>query len=222
MENNPEADATHSPRDLGMPEAKVRRKDNSPHHLPDVSVLGRGGAAELPGKADVRPTAASPLLVERRGDLLTALESKEAVIVHQTNCVTTAAKGLAQTIFERIPRANVYKTGENKRASPGSILVKERVVALFGQHLPGKPGRGETKAQRLTWFRAGLENLKKYVRNPESKITEVCFPQNIGCALAGGNWEDYRREIKDFARGVSDAQNADGSCRSVKVVIYAL
>ena len=116
------------------------------------------------------------------------------------------------------------------RPTPGSIDFCDgspHVVALFAQFLFGKPpssvkykftdshiNKGiakDTEENRLRYFERALTNFKKYLiqRNNNSSgndtIDTIVFPYNIGCGLAGGNWKNYRKKIKNFARKLQDA-----------------
>ena len=37
------------------------------------------------------------------------------------------------------------------------------------------------------------------------KISRIYFQFSIGCALAGGVWQDYKETIEDFSRGVNQS-----------------
>ena len=56
---------------------------------------------------------------------------------------------------------------------------------------PEPPG-GDTKANRLRWFKEGLAKLAA------EGFRRVAFPHEIGCALAGGSWRDYEAAIADY------------------------
>ena len=47
-------------------------------------------------------------------------------------------------------------------------------------------------------------NNKSIIKN----INKIIFPKNIGCNLAGGNWQLYRKEIKVFARKLRKINNS--------------
>ena len=136
------------------------------------------------------------------GDLT---EANEKYIVHQCNCTTKSAKGLAATIFRKFPYADVYNVIGNRNDIPGTIKVmgngqKNRyVINLFGQIAGGKPKPNKESAeQRLQYFRAGLQKISE-IQNLES----VAFPYLIGCGLAGGDWNLYLNEIQNFANNVN-------------------
>lgn len=147
------------------------------------------------------------------------LECKDKYIVHQTNCVTTGAGGLAQYLFEKFPYADVYATRTKKdcninslRDRPGAIIIsgngqdQRYVVNLMGQLYPGgfwDDMPEDSEKMRHKFFHQGLIKLAK-VPNLES----VAFPAGIGCGIAGGNWEWYLGMINIFAKYIFDEQGA--------------
>lgn len=135
------------------------------------------------------------------------LESKSKYIVHQCNCITTSAAGLAKSLFDKYPYADIYKN-RTKDDFPGSIKIcgngiDERfVIAIFGQYGPGKSCLAnysyDNKILRLTYFKNALERIKEI-----SNLESISFPYGIGCGLAGGNWENYLKLIEDFSNSVN-------------------
>ena len=45
-----------------------------------------------------------------------------------------------------------------------------------------EPAGGDTRANRLSWFKEGLAALGR------ESFGSVAFPREIGCGLAGGTW----------------------------------
>ncbi len=150
-----------------------------------------------------------------RGNLL---EAKEKFLVHQTNCFSNSrALGLAAAVFEKHPYANCY-LDRKEQSIPGTIDVRGNgidqrfVINLHGQVYPGKPKHPRSALDgtfaRETYFRQGLDHIAQ-IPNLES----VAFPFNIGCGLAGGNWENYLAILADFANLVEETQG-------IKVTVY--
>jgi len=145
------------------------------------------------------------------GDLL---EAKEKYILHQTNCLTNNAGGLALYLFLKFPYSNVYKD-RTSNDTPGTIKVcgngkdQRYVINAFGQYYPGPPKfQGRDSAQkRQEYFSQCLEEVSK-IENLES----IAFPYLIGCGLAKGKWENYLKMILDFS-------NLD-CMKDIPVVIY--
>lgn len=145
-------------------------------------------------------------------------------IVHQCNCLTVRSHGLAKTIAERRPYADIYAERTpmgrrncavpEQRGKPGSIAVRKDVVCLLAQWRPGRVQAPywqrypesqpvESRQQRLKWFRQCLQQLSQYL---ESQTATVAFPYKIGCGLAGGNWTLYKNAIDGFAAANKNLQ----------------
>jgi O-acetyl-ADP-ribose deacetylase (regulator of RNase III) len=166
-----------------------------------------------------------------KGDLL---ESKEKYIVHQTNCCSTGAGGLAYYLFKKFPYADVYSCRDRsmhlgwstdeigsrpavEHDQPGTIIIRGNgkdqryVVGVMGQYYPGGPGYGKHRdidgpIVRQRYFHQALWELAQ-IENLES----VAFPYGIGCGLAAGDWEVYFKILNNFADYLSG---------KVDVVIY--
>jgi hypothetical protein len=124
------------------------------------------------------------------------LDDNSQYICHQTNTKTTKGKGLSLAMFRTFPWSDVYT--DNKTRTPGTIEVrgngkdKRFVIAMYAQRYPG-PSKwpNDTNGMREAWFKKCLEEIQAL--KPES----VAFPKQIGCGLAGGNWDHYLGFIKD-------------------------
>lgn len=124
------------------------------------------------------------------------------IIAQQCNCVTKTAKGLSKTISDAYEHANFYDRASP--STPGTIEVrggkgKQWVLAMYAQYHPGGASEknGDTKEQRLVWFEACLEKIKK-IKN----MRVIAFPHNIGCGLAKGDWDQYHALLEKFAEDV--------------------
>lgn len=136
------------------------------------------------------------------GDIL---KSTAQYIIHQTNCVSLKASGLAGSIFEKYPQCNIYNTrGElNIWHKPGHIYIVGNVINAMGQFFPGKPHSekidgilvNDTEEQRIEWFKMCLARVLKL-----PNLQSIDFPWKIGCGLAGGNWNEYKKIIGSFQR----------------------
>lgn len=86
--------------------------------------------------------------VSRNGNMLT--ESPQgAWLVHQCNCMTRSAAGLAKEIFAAYPAANTYR---QQLRVPGTIYIAHgtphNVINLYGQQKPGRADATETHDDR--------------------------------------------------------------------------
>lgn len=149
------------------------------------------------------------------------LEASEQYIVHQCNCVTWNAAGIARSIFDKYPYADVYSIREATayQDKPGTILIRgngenERyIIALMGQVYPGKPIDNykdiDSAELRQEYFKNGLQKIAEL---PELK--SIALPVQIGCGLAGGNWNEYLDIINKFANDVYS------NCKAETVLYY--
>lgn len=150
-----------------------------------------------------------PNLHHVRGDLLA---HDADYIVHQCNCRTTRAWGLAYSLFGSFPHADTYTVPSDPKLAPmppkrvpGTFTLHggpgtglRGVINLYGQDAPGKASAAaETKAQRLTWFQNALLQLADV-----PNLKSVAFPHGIGCGLAGGTWAQYEAALVEFAAHV--------------------
>lgn len=163
-----------------------------------------------------------PNLVYKSGDLLTA---KEEYVVHQCNCVTIRPAGLAAAITSKFPYAAPYA---NRRpdpshrsrclpadmAKPGTIQVwrspspeTPHFIGLYAQEGPGNSSGEDSRSAREGWFRQCLELVAEV-----DGLKSIALPWQIGCGLAGGDWEVYQKIIKEWAEKHEDIQ----------IVIYKL
>lgn len=134
------------------------------------------------------------------------LSATEKYIIHQCNCETAEAAGLAYEVFKKYPYANVYKYRRHDELSydtPGTIVVKgghcqekaRGVINLFGQRHKSVPNSSDdTYEMRMKWFKSALEAVACI---PD--VESVAFPHGIGCGMAGGKWEDYYAMITEWS-----------------------
>lgn len=132
-------------------------------------------------------------------------------IIHQCNCVSKNAAGVAKAIFQTFPEANVYKDrSDTRRDAPGTIkavntrgtktasVAAPLIINLFGQVYPGPAKfKGDTSDDRLGYFEKGLKLAGETLNR--LGITEVAVPNGIGCGMAGGDMHDYMSLIRSFS-----------------------
>lgn len=162
------------------------------------------------------------------GDLL---EVEADFIVHQINCLSVKAHGLAESIAKKYPWADRYakrrQDGNRNlaipedRDLPGDVVVlvppvaisAPYVVGLLGQYdfsSPLKYNRGlplskeDTAENREKWFWQALQKFAVIVNATQK--TKIAFPERIGCGLAGGSWPKYIEMLKSFSELVSRSE----------------
>ncbi len=121
------------------------------------------------------------------------------IIAHVVNDVGAWGKGFVVALAKRHPQARSAYRREWKRHMLGQVQLVPigddlSVANMFAQH---GIGRGQRRL-RYPALRRCLENLAS-----SAKILDatVLMPQ-IGCGLAGGDWEVVRALIKAEMRGV--------------------
>lgn len=136
-----------------------------------------------------------------KGDLLT---TGAQFIVHQTNCTSSQAAGLAKDIFNQFPYSDCYKN-RLKASSPGTIevcgdgLEKRFIINLFGQYFPGPPAESgmDSASDRKKYFHNGLLEISKI-----PNLKSIAFPYKIACGLGGGDWNWYFNHLQKFANSL--------------------
>jgi len=142
------------------------------------------------------------------GDILT---SDANVIFHQVNCQMAMGSGLARQVRRWCPKHYEDFIGYSKTMKPEELLGDwictkynnhTKVVGLFGQL-----NYGTTK--RHTDYNAlekGLVEIKEIVNLLPNNYPNCRFavPYNLGCGLAGGDWNVVRAMLIRLFGDTSD------------------
>ena len=182
------------------------------------------GAAPAPIAAAPQPQKTISRVTLPGGVLDDSLLARVDAIAQQSNCVGCDGRGLAQGIAakfpwacayaqrRRMPPANKFAIPED-RPKPGTIDARRGpsgtplVINMFSQYEMGGPGKyrrvefppgvSDLAPQREAWFAQCLQAISQLPT--ASRPRSLAFPHQIGCGLAGGNWDRYERMIADFA-----------------------
>jgi len=135
------------------------------------------------------------------GNLLTA---KEQFICHQCNCISASVSGLARSIINAFPYANIYSDRDTfNRTEPGTISIsgngkdQRYIINMFAQYYPGKYNDdywNDSSMQRLSYFKSCLDRIEKIY-----DLESIAFPYCIGCGIGGGDWVDYEAMLLEFS-----------------------
>ncbi len=198
-----------------------RRRERSPTEPTD-----RRSSSRSPGPQRFqRPAPAAPR--RRNGRPIVTLTYPDGVfdirlrdhtltVAHQVNTANVNPGGLAAAIADFAPYGDVFRGRQpgrvclvppEDRATPGSVrvdrpygngLTSEQLtfVAMYAQIHGGGPGRGaDDAAHREHYFAHCLDAIVPAL----PRIDSIAFPKYIGCEIAGGNWDNYSRMIRQFA-----------------------
>lgn len=141
-----------------------------------------------------------------KGDLL---EAKEDIIVHQVNAIGVMGAGIALQIKKKHP--NVFKEYTqlvNSVKDKSDLMGYCQIVAVEGRDISnmkyvaniyGQLGIGRNKKQ--TDYNALSKSLEELFKFARVNRLSVALPYNIGCGLAGGDWDIVSKIISDAAKG---------------------
>ena len=129
------------------------------------------------------------------GDIL---QAKENIIAHQVNCQGVMGSGIAKQIKDKYP--NVFSPYRkffvnNKFTALGKCQIvkaedNKYIANLFGQYKYGRD-------KQYTDYKALEEALFSLKVSAKDHNLSVAIPYNIGCGLAGGNWETVYKIIEE-------------------------
>lgn len=113
------------------------------------------------------------------------LNVRRGIIVHQVNCRRVMGAGLALQIRRKYPK----HFEEYRRAEPrlGGSLFTEMAPDLYVAGVYGQDGFGT--GQRQTDYDMLRNGLMEVAALARGTCLPVYIPYQIGCGLAGGNWE---------------------------------
>ena len=135
------------------------------------------------------------------------LDAKEVIIAHQVNCMGVMGSGVAKQLRNKYPKLYIeYKEYCNRFYKPSdllgticyhSVFINKRYIAnLFGQLFYG------TDKQYTDY--AALEKCFKTLASVAKEHNfDVAMPYNIGCKLAGGDWNIVYKLIEDAFKDIN-------------------
>lgn len=125
-----------------------------------------------------------------KGDLL---KSDCTTIAHQCNCLSSMGAGIASVIRDVYKKA--YNVDKYSKMTPdekfgkytAATIGKTTVVNLYGQYAFGRTKQQtnyEKLESALNLFFTDAKN------NPKWNLEKFGIPYNMGCDLAGGDWNE--------------------------------
>jgi hypothetical protein len=150
------------------------------------------------------------------------LDVRTGYILQQCNCITVRPYGLSADLSRRFPgtcpydyrkpiRPGVNMSREEDRSEPGTVMIigtedGPDIINLFGQYTPGKAKPNsvlDKSSDREKYFQNGLDALIDFFDRTTEPIT-IAVPYKIGCGLAGGQWNHYKKMLDDFEKTMID------------------
>jgi len=119
-------------------------------------------------------------------------------VLHQCKSKGKNVEGLAKLLFADMPKSNSYNV-DNRALGQYEEFNEDgkTYVNIYAQRYGGKANaKGDTKKQRLLWFKNAVRN---YFNFRKDKDVTIGFPLLVGCGLAGGVWDDYLGLITNLA-----------------------
>lgn len=124
-------------------------------------------------------------VVVKEGDILRAVEP---FLLHQCNCMSKSARGVAKSLFQRYPAANTYTTGYKRVFGTASFHPTGEntptIINAYAQRTPGK-------FKSLADLEERKHTLEKILLSLPHHVKDIAIPWRIGCGLAGGDWNEY-------------------------------
>ena len=130
------------------------------------------------------------------GDIL---QAKEDIRCHQTNALGVMGGGIAKQIKEKYPE--VYKAYKelcllhNSKDLLGAVQYVECHDGHIIANLFGQEGFGRNK--QYTDYDALRNALKIVYKRVKQYQESIAIPVNLGCGLAGGNWDIVYKIIEE-------------------------
>ena len=134
-----------------------------------------------------------PVLVLEKNIFL----SKQQIIGHQTNCFGVMGAGVAKIIKNKYPEImpEYKKYCSYGKEILGTAQMIETRTGLVIANLFGQYTYGTSKKQTINKnLKSALIQMRNYA---EKNRLSCCLPFNIGCCLAGGDWNEIYEIIQE-------------------------
>jgi O-acetyl-ADP-ribose deacetylase (regulator of RNase III) len=125
------------------------------------------------------------------------LDANEDIIAHQVNCQKVMGSGLAKQIRNKYPQVfTEYKwVLDNFGSQLGHCQLvscndSKTIANLFSQDRYGTD-------RRYTDYDYLKQSLQQLLRMANENEFSIAIPYNLGCGLAGGNWDIVYKIIED-------------------------
>ena len=128
----------------------------------------------------------------------------QGIIMHQVNCQNVMGAGVAKSLYQTYPQvkklyhqlAEEYNTPAKRFGLLQAVEISDKLIILnsFSQFAYGNSKR---TGKVYTDEHVLMENLKRCDLMAKEKNLTAYVPNQIGCGLAGGNWQRIKQFILD-------------------------
>ena len=115
------------------------------------------------------------------------LAIQEGIICHQVNCQGKMGAGLTLKIRNKFPE--VYRVYRDNIPNLGEVQIIAVSEKLFVANLAAQQYYGRERGKRYTDYGAFRNCLIKLRKIANNKNLTPYLPYDIGCGLAGGDWD---------------------------------
>lgn len=126
----------------------------------------------------------------------------QGIIMHQVNCQNVMGAGVAKSLYQIYPRVKKlyhqlveeYNTPAKRFGLLQAVEISDKLIILnsFSQFAYGNSKR---TGKVYTDENVLMENLKRCDLMAKEKNLTAYVPNQIGCSLAGGDWQRIRQFI---------------------------
>ena len=132
-------------------------------------------------------------------DLLTV---ESGIICHQCNCLGSMGGGIALAIKNKWPV--VYRTYRDTYDRQGLRLGEIQLVKVSDNLIVCNMmcQKYFGREPRLYTDYDAVRTAFKKLHDTIGRTTQIYIPMNMGCGLAGGDWNEYSRIVDFYCPGV--------------------
>ena len=151
-------------------------------------------------------------MIFEKGDLV---KGDYPIFCHQVNCKGVMGAGIAKQI--KIAYPEVFQKYLDhchwQRYPLGTILPVETKDGRLCLNMFAQDGFGSGQVYtNYDAFKYCLNDISEYLKLHKDKVLQlygnkICFPYNIGCGNAGGDWRIVLKLIKEFEQQVCNPYN---------------
>lgn len=139
-----------------------------------------------------------------QGDLFDYAEN--GYIVHQVNCQNAMGSGFAKAFFTKYPKIKTdyhrlsQKFIDEKESIINALQYVQLTDELIGVNSFTQEYYGNSAKTGINYTdeKALIRNIGKVLTRANQDGSSVYIPEKIGCALAGGDWNNILSGIEQF------------------------